>query len=153
VDSLIAAFAQYGLFLVALGAGLVWLRVGRREKVGLAVQVVVAMLLVAVLVRLAGLVHFDPRPFVSDPSLKPLFLHAADNGFPSDHTALATAVAATVAVYRRQAGLVLLLVSVLLGWARVAAHVHHWQDVLAGLLIGLAAATMSALACRRLQPR
>lgn len=135
-----AAVAQYALFAVALGACVVWLRLPRREKPALAVEAVVTVLVVAVLVKVAGAVHTDPRPFVVHPGLKPLFPHPADNGFPSDHTALASAVAFLVLAHRRGWGIVLLVVAVALGAARVAAHVHHVEDVVAALVIGVVAA-------------
>ena len=47
--------------------------------------------------------------------------------------------------------------AVAIAWARVAAHVHHAQDVVAGLLIGLAAGALAAwlvqLLIRRLEHR
>jgi membrane-associated phospholipid phosphatase len=151
VSSLVVAVAQYALFLVAAGAVLVWLRCSRPDKVSLAVQAVVTLIAVAVLVRVAGLVHTDPRPFVVDPSVKPLFAHPADNGFPSDHTALAAGVAFLIVLYRRWVGIALVAVSVAIGVCRVAAHVHHTQDIVGGLLIGLLAALCGLLAWRALE--
>lgn len=139
------AVAQYALFAVALAAVVAWLLAPRTGKVAMAVQVVVAAIAVGVLVKTAGAVHTDPRPFVANPSLRPLFAHPADNGFPSDHTALATAVAAVVAVHRRVLGAVLLVVALLIGASRVAANVHHWQDIAAGFVIGLVAAALGVL--------
>jgi undecaprenyl-diphosphatase len=153
MDTLVAAIAQYALFVVAAGACLVWLRLPRRDKPALAVQTVVAVVLVAVLVKVAGAAHTDPRPFVVNPGLKPLFPHPADNGFPSDHTALASAVAFLVLAHRRAWGVLLLLVTVALGVARVAAHVHHTQDVVAGLVIGAVAASASWAAWRAVESR
>lgn len=153
VNSVIVAVAQYALFLVAAGAALVWLRVPREQKLTLAVQAVVTLVVVALLVRLAGAVHTDPRPFVVDPTVRPLFPHPADNGFPSDHTALASAVALLVMSYRRWAGLALLAVSVAIGVARVAAHVHHPEDIVAGLVIGAVAALVGVLAGRAVSSR
>jgi membrane-associated phospholipid phosphatase len=147
MQSIVVAVAQYALFAVALAAAVVWLRLpGRHEKVVVAAQVVVAAVLVAVLVKVASALHTDPRPFVTDPHLTPWFAHPADNGFPSDHTALASAVSFVVLAHRRSAGLLLLAVSVLIGVARVMSHVHHVQDIVAGLLIGLVAAGAAVLA-------
>ena len=140
VDSLVVAVAQYAIYVVAAGALLVWLLLPRTDKVGLAVQAVVTVVLVAVLVKVAGAVHTDPRPFVVDPTLKPLFAHPADNGFPSDHTALASGVAILVMLHRRWSGLALLVLSVAIGVCRVAAHVHHTQDILAAVVIGVVSA-------------
>lgn len=146
MDALIVAVAQYALFLVAAGGLLTWWLVDRDDKVALAVQAVVAAALVAVLVKVAGMEHTDPRPFVVNPSLRPLFPHPPDNGFPSDHTALAAAVSFVVMRYRGALGAVLLAVTVAIGAARVAAHVHHAQDIVAGLLLGALAAGLAMAA-------
>ena len=145
MDSLIVAVAEYALYAVALTAVVVWLLAPRPGKVAMAVQALVAVVLVGVLVKTAGAVHADPRPFVVNPSLRPLFAHPADNGFPSDHTALTAAVAAVVAVHRRAVGIALFVVALLIGAARVAAHVHHVPDIVAGALIGLVAAGIGVL--------
>jgi undecaprenyl-diphosphatase len=151
VDSAIRLVADYALYAVALGAVLTWLRVPRTEKVPLAVAAVVAVLLVAVGVKVAGMVWTDPRPFVVDHTT-PLIPHPADNGFPSDHTALATAVAAVVLLWHRRAGAALLVLAVLIGAARVGAHVHHWPDIIAALGIGVVCAGLGGLAARSAVP-
>ena len=153
MNSLTAAVAQYLLFLILAAATVIWLRLPRPDKVGLAVQVVVSLAIAVVFVKLAGAVHADPRPFVVDPSVKPLFAHPADNGFPSDHTALAATVALLVMTYRKGLGAVLLAASVVLGAARMAAHVHHGQDIVAGLLIAVLAVGIAAGTWRWVRPR
>ncbi|MDB5185047.1 MAG: phosphatase family protein [Candidatus Saccharibacteria bacterium] len=77
--------------------------------------------------------HFysDPRPFVSDHAV-PLLTSAHDNGFPSDHTLLSAFLAFVVLAFSRKLGAVLLLAALLIGTARVAAHVHHGVDVVGG---------------------
>jgi undecaprenyl-diphosphatase len=116
-------------------------------------QAVVSLAITVVLVKLAGAVHADPRPFVVDPSIKPLFAHPADNGFPSDHTALAATVALLVMTYRKGLGVVLLVASIMLGAARMVAHVHHGQDIVAGLLIAVLAVGMVVARWRWVRPR
>ena len=66
MEPLIIAVAQYALFVVALGAAAVWLRAPRAEKVPFAVAALVAMVAVAVAVKLGGTLWTDPRPFVVD---------------------------------------------------------------------------------------
>ena len=148
MHSAVSLVAQYGLYVVAALAVVVWLTVPRPEKVAMVVEMVVGLVVVAILVRVAGVLHSDPRPFVQDPSIHPWFSHPADNGFPSDHTAVAAVTAFVVLRRRLGAGLVLLAITVLIGAARVLAHVHHVQDVVAGLVIGLVAAIAGALAWR-----
>ena len=131
--------AQYLLFGLVLVAGLVWLTLDRRGKVRMAVEGVLGLAVLGVGIWLAGSLHVDPRPFVQDPSVHPLFAHPADNGFPSDHAAAGGLLTALVFRYRRALGMLVGVGAVLVSVARVAAHVHHVQDVVAGLLIGLAA--------------
>jgi membrane-associated phospholipid phosphatase len=139
VTALIVDLAQYALFVLAAVAGVVWLTLHRAGKVRLAAEAVVGLAVVGAGIVLAAHLHTDPRPFVHDPASRPLFSHAADNGFPSDHSAAVGLLAVLVARYKRGLGIATAVGGVLVAAARVAAHVHHVQDVVAGLLIGAAA--------------
>jgi len=108
---------------------------------------------VVVLIKVVASIHTDPRPFVVDPSIRPLFAHSADNGFPSDHTTLAATVAFAVMIYRRWLGAALLAAGIGVGAARVIAHVHHGQDIVAGVLIAALAVGIAAATWRWIQPR
>jgi undecaprenyl-diphosphatase len=142
VTTLIVDVAQYLLFVLAAVAAVVWLTLGRAGRFTLAVQAIVGLALVGVGIWLAASLHADPRPFVHDPASRPLFPHAADNGFPSDHSAAAGLLTALVFRYRRWLGVLVAAGAVAIAWARVAAHVHHAQDVIAGLGIGVLAGVL-----------
>jgi undecaprenyl-diphosphatase len=148
VNTAIVLVAQYLLFGLALIAGLMWLTVDRAGKLRLAVAAVLGLALVGLGIWIAGSLHVDPRPFVQDPTTAPLFPHPADNGFPSDHAAAAGLLTALVLWHRRALGVVVGIGAVLVAAARVAAHVHHVQDVAAGLLLGLAAGVLGILVTR-----
>ena len=148
MHTVVSAVAQDGLYLVALLAVGIWLLAPRPDKVAMAVEMVVGLVAVAILVKVAGAVHTDPRPFVQDPSVQPWFSHVADNGFPSDHTAVGTVTSLVVLRHRRTPGLVLLALTALVAASRVIAHVHHVQDVVAGGVIGLVSAAIGVLAWR-----
>ncbi len=139
MNELIVLTAKYLLYVLVVVAGLVWLTRDRTGKVVLAVQAMVGLALVGAGIWLAAALHTDPRPFVHDPNSTPLFSHPADNGFPSDHSVAGGLLAALVFRYRRWIGVLVFIGAALVGTARVAAHVHHGQDVVAGLLIGLIA--------------
>jgi undecaprenyl-diphosphatase len=104
VNTLIVLIAQYLLFVLALVAGLIWLGLDRPGKVRLAAEAVLGLAVLGLGIRLAGTLHADPRPFVQNPSLHPLFPHPRDNGFPSDHAAAAGLLTALVLRYRRGVG-------------------------------------------------
>jgi undecaprenyl-diphosphatase len=145
VDDVIVWVAKYLIWVMCAGLALLWLvRERGTAKVQVAVIAVIGLGLTLVGIVIAGHLHTDPRPFVQNPHLKPLFSHTADNGFPSDHSAAAGLIAA-VALLRRHwiAGIALAACAAAIAAARVAAHVHHVQDVVAGLLIGAVAAAIA----------
>jgi undecaprenyl-diphosphatase len=148
VNTVIVVVAQYLLFGLALLAGLTWLTLDRGGKLRLAAEAVLGLAVLGLAIWIAGAVHVDPRPFVQDPSVTPLFAHPADNGFPSDHAAAGGLLTALVLRYRRALGVVVGVGAVLMAVARVAAHVHHGQDVVAGLALGLAAGAVAVLGTR-----
>jgi membrane-associated phospholipid phosphatase len=158
VNSLIVFGASDLLFVMA-AAFLIVLVVAEDGpgRLRLVASAVLGLVLVFALISIAAAIHADPRPFVQNPSLRPLISHAADNGFPSDHSAAAGLIATLVALRHRLYGALLAVTAVLVAAARVAAHVHHVQDVVAGLLLGGLAAWVAALivglVLTRLTPR
>jgi len=80
--------------------------------------------------------YYDPRPFVVL-HITPLFAHAADNGFPSDHALLMGALAAIVTVFDTRIGITLWVLAFLVGAARVLASVHHPIDIFASFIIAI----------------
>jgi len=153
VNTVIVLVAQYLLFGMALLAGLMWLILEGPEKVRLAAEAVIGLVVLGLGIWILGSLHVDPRPFVQDPSTVALFPHPADNGFPSDHAAAGGLLTALVLRHRRALGAAVAIGAVLVAVARVAAHVHHGQDVAAGLLLGLAAGVVGILVTRFAAPR
>jgi undecaprenyl-diphosphatase len=149
VHSLIVAVASYAVFLVPLAAALVWLQVPRPEKLALAGVGVLTIVLGLVGIEIGAHLWADPRPFVVD-GQTPLIPHSADNGFPSDHTTFAAAIAAALLPWRRRLAAGLLVLAAAVGAARVAAHVHHVPDIIGGFLIGAVAAIVAILVVRML---
>jgi undecaprenyl-diphosphatase len=83
------------------------------------------------------------RPFVADSHGVHLFSsHAADPGFPSDHATAAFAIAVAILLRSRRWGVVALIAATVLSLGRVAIGVHYPSDVLAGALLGAAAALL-----------
>ena len=147
MDTLIAYAAQYGFIVSFVIAAVVWLRLPRRQKIELLVTGVVGGLLCLALIKIGGALYYHPRPFVTQ-HVAPLFPHADDNGFPSDHTVLTMFVAFCVLYYSRRWGIVLVAVSLAAGVARVLAHVHSPIDI-AGAIAMAAVAAVAAHALAR----
>ena len=92
--------------------------------------------------------YYDPRPFVVL-HITPLFAHAADNGFPSDHALLMGALAAIVTVFDRRIGITLWVLAFLVGAARVLASVHHSIDILASFGIAISVTLVVKIILKR----
>lgn len=84
--------------------------------------------------KILSFLYSDPRPFVIG-HFTPLIAHAADNGFPSDHTLLAASIAAIVTCYDRKLGIALWLIAIIIGACRIAAGIHHPIDVAVSIAI------------------
>jgi undecaprenyl-diphosphatase len=81
------------------------------------------------------------RPYVAHPHDAHLLIaRSPDPSFPSDHASGAFALATMVWTYDRTWGAVLLVLAVILGFARVYAGAHYPFDVVGGAAIGAAVA-------------
>lgn len=102
-----------------------------------------------ILTKLAGMLWFDPRPFVSD-HVVPLIVHSADNGFPSDHTVLTMTIAGILFLYDRRMGYLLFFIALSIGIARVLSGVHHPADIIGSILVAILATTAAKLITKRI---
>ncbi len=89
-----------------------------------------------IVARISALFIKDTRPFVIE-HVKPLIAHAADNGFPSDHTLLTMAIASVVFAYNKKVGIVLFVVAFLVSASRILALVHHPLDIIGSTVIAV----------------
>ncbi|MHB1209806.1 MAG: phosphatase PAP2 family protein [Acidimicrobiales bacterium] len=129
MDSLIVFVAKYFLYISIVIVGVYWLRASTNDKFSLAWKLVGGGILALAMARVGAHFYYDTRPFVAH-HIKPLFPHAADNGFPSDHALLASFLGFSMIAYSRRVATALLANAVLVGWARVAAHVHSPIDII-----------------------
>jgi undecaprenyl-diphosphatase len=109
----------------------------RRTAVAAALSAGLALALGVVIADLVD----RARPFVAEPGQVHLFAaHAADAGFPSDHATASFAIAVAVLLRNRSWGIFALIAAAVLSIGRVAVGYHYPSDVLAGTLLGTAAA-------------
>jgi len=139
MNSLIIFCAQYLLLVVAVGWVVTGVKQPKERRLHYVAATAIACVVAVVVSRIASKLYYDPRPFVTQ-HIKPLIAHAADNGFPSDHALFTMTISAVVYLYSKQVALVMLLATLLVGIARVLAHVHSPVDIIAAWLIGVLAA-------------
>ena len=103
-----------------------------------------------ILAKIAGYIIHDSRPFVVE-HIKPLIAHAADNGFPSDHTLLTSVIASVIFAYNKKLGMVLFAISIAIGSARVLAGIHHPLDIVGAMVISIVAVYASWTLIQRIK--
>ncbi len=149
VDTFAVLSAQYAIFVAAGLMVVLWFALPR-TALAMRRQLLYAGLaaLLAIGVNyVIGLIWFRPRPFVVYPHLvHQLVQHVADASFPSDHAAVAAAVAFAMRGQSRPVQFAFWLLTVLIVLSRVFVGVHWPSDVLGGVAVGFITSA-AILAC------
>jgi len=141
----LSALESWSIPLLAAATFALWLfaRPGSSRKWKLACASALASSGLALLINLLIADLWDrARPFVSHPSVHVWGPRSRDASFPSDHASTAFAIAFAVFLFDRLVGSLFLTAAFVIGIGRVFIGVHYPSDVLAGFLIGLAAALL-----------
>ncbi len=138
MNTLIIFCAKYLLVISPLT--LLWLfyKCEPAQRKDLALRTFSILGLSYILGLIARTLYYDPRPFVVE-GFQPLLQHIADNGFPSDHTLLLAAIAASAGLFDRRVAVLLWLVTLVVGISRILAGVHHSIDIIGSIVIALLA--------------
>lgn len=141
MDFIAIFVAQYLIFIIiALGAAF-FLHRPNQTKREIIVFSFVSLPIIFIISRICAAVYFNPRPFVDNQFLA-LIPHKANNGFPSDHTLLSSAVAMIVWHFNKKFGWFLMFLALLVGLARVYVGVHHYLDIFTSLIISFVSVTV-----------
>lgn len=137
--------AQYFILIPLIVVIIVLVQLkGKKTKLAFIIKLIAAGIVAIILARIASMIWYDPRPFVAG-NFVPLFAHASDNGFPSDHTLFASMIGWVVLLYSRKYGIITLFFAFLIGGARILAGVHHPIDILGSFIISLIAVVLIVL--------
>ncbi len=147
LDDVMKFSANYVIFLIAALLVMSWFvraSAGENRRIAVYSGIASAGLAVIVAVIIEHL-YSHPRPFcpVGAPSagdVAQLVHHACDTSFPSDHTTAAFGMTAGAGIFRPKLGIVLLILSVLVGFARVFVGIHWPGDIAGGAALGIVAA-------------
>lgn len=143
MNAIIIFGAKYLVYILIALAVLCFFIIGKNRRREMLIFAAITLPLAYVLAKLSSLLYYDPRPFVVGPpagGFVPLIPHVADNGFPSDHMLLASAVAAVIFRFEKKWGILLFVLACAVGISRVLAGVHHFVDILGGVIAAIFAA-------------
>jgi membrane-associated phospholipid phosphatase len=130
MDDLITFIAKYFILIPIFVAIYIFLKLSIKKRQEMLIMLFCVGVLSIIFAKIGSHIYNDPRPYIKDGTAA-LFAHGNDpNGFPSDHTLLASFLGFVTLYYSRKLGVILLIVAALIGWARVAAHVHHLVDII-----------------------
>lgn len=149
MNDIITLTATYLVYIIAVLAVFVWLRVPREQKELLLVSAVLAIVIGIIMVKIAGMLYYHPRPFVAW-HIMPLIAHGNNNGFPSDHTFASALMAFVIAQVSWRWGAALFTMALAVGWARVAAFVHWPIDIVGGVAVAALAVWLANIITRRI---
>lgn len=144
--------AKYLLILSFIIAGIYFLKQSSESKRKMVIFGIVAMILIYGIAFIAGHIYNDPRPFVVE-HFSPLIPHDPDNGFPSDHVLMVSAIASVVYFFNRKVGFALLGISILVALSRVYVGVHHPIDVIASVVISFVGASIAYIFLKHVQSK
>lgn len=148
MNEIIILVAKYLYLVSVLLAVYYWLRLPGPDKRRMGLLAVITLPLALIIGKIASHFISDPRPFVVL-HVQPLLAHAADNGFPSDHTLLTMTLAAIVFVLNKKWGVGLVVIALLVGVSRILALVHHPLDILGSTVIAIVATYIAKLVLDR----
>src|SRR5690242_5316198 len=119
MDSVITFVAKYFILIPIFVAVYIFIGLKNDKRREMLIILFFTGVLSIILAKIGAHLFDNVRPYLSD-GTPALFPHSGDpEGFPSGHTLLSSFLAFVVLYYSRQWGIFLLVVAVLVGWARV----------------------------------
>ncbi|GAB3566407.1 phosphatase PAP2 family protein [Spelaeicoccus albus] len=138
-----AQYLIYGVFALGGICGLILLFKRQwRQVIFLLLTLVVSF----GLLRLANHLYIEARPFTTH-HLTQLMTHESGQSFPSDHTTAGCAIAFALLFFSwyKKWGVLALIASVLVGFARIFCGVHYPLDIAGGIVTALVGALIVAI--------
>lgn len=142
MDGLIIFCAKHLFLITGLLVLLVLIKQTRKQRLQFLLTIIIAGVIAYILSKILSSLYYDPRPFVSQ-NITPLIPHAPDNGFPSDHAWFTSVIAACIYMFNQTYGKLAFAIVIIVGIARVMAHVHSPIDIIGGIAIGVVAAYLA----------
>lgn len=136
MNNLVIFNAQYLYLFEIVLAVICFFLLPKNKKKSLLILSAIYLPLVYIITQVVAFIYFDPRPFVVN-HFVPLIAHAPDNGFPSDHMLLASAIASILFIYNKKWGVIAWVIAFIIGVSRVLAGVHHWIDIVGSVVIAV----------------
>lgn len=137
LDNIAIFFAVWAIFALLIGMCACALKSGRWLRV--IIEGVFAAVAAYGANALIGVFFFRYRPFVVHQVTQLIDRTSTDKSFPSDHTAVAFAIATIIAAHNRIAGIIAYATALCIGLSRIYVGVHYPTDIMGGIVVGILA--------------
>ncbi len=136
-SSIVITFlASFLIWIIFFGLFVLWIIDGRVKK-ELVLHALVSCLVAWGFAQMIKGLFPTLRPFELNGNVPMTFTVPSDGAFPSGHSAAAFAVATSVWLHNKKLGIIFLIAAGLVGYARVASHVHFLGDIIGGATLGI----------------
>lgn len=137
IDTLAIFAAEYMPVIVILALVILWILKGNNSR-DVILYGIYAAIIGLVINYIIGLVYFHPRPFMIGLGTQ-LFQYPAETSFPSDHTTFMVSIALMLLYFKetRVYGVILLILGLIGGLARVFSGVHFPLDILGSIVVSI----------------
>ena len=137
IDTLAIFAAEYMPVIVILALAILWILKGNNSR-DVILYGIYAAIIGLVINYIIGLVYFHPRPFMIGLGTQ-LFQYPAETSFPSDHTTFMVSIALMLLYFKetRVYGVILLILGLIGGLARVFSGVHFPLDILGSIMVSI----------------
>lgn len=153
ITDLIFIFGAKYLYLFIIVMAVIWFsNQPNPKKKEILVLACACLPLIFIIFEIASRIYYNPRPFVAE-HFKSLIYHKADNGFPSHHELLVSAIAMIIFIFSRRMGFLLWALALFVGFSRVYAGVHYPIDIAGSILISIISVTLMYLSIKFLKGR
>jgi undecaprenyl-diphosphatase len=137
LDQVVIFCAVY-LIWVLIAALLIYFLWYRRDIKVIGASLVTFIFGRLIFAEIIQLLFYRARPFIAH-SVTQLVPKNVAASFPSGHTASIVAMGAGIYPYYKKTGITIMILGILVGFARVVAGLHYPGDVLGGIVVGLVA--------------
>ena len=137
LDNVMLIFSEYMIYIFAGIIALVFLLgvIRKDEKVRwVAINTALLTIINLILAYFIGGIYYVDRPFVHN-KVNLLYQHAPDASFPSDHATVTMSIALGINKYDKVLGIVLTILSIIVGFSRVYVGHHSPADVVGTYII------------------
>lgn len=100
-------------------------------------KLILAVIISAATQIIFNFLYFTPRPFMVNHLPVYVAIIPIVSSFPSGHTMIAFALSTIIFLKKKHIGVILFIISLIIGVGRVLANVHYPIDIFGGLILGV----------------